>query len=154
MRMPTAEVGSILYSASRRDQGAVQSTPFQLSRRVLHEDLSDSALGSLCRWAACDAYAKQSQDPEPFEGRQFERLISDSMISTLQLSNCKMQVDRLVDPVPYTILEDLPAPRVYALFAKAGITTACVVSEKGQYKGIISRDGLIKAARNAEGIKA
>lgn len=101
-------------------------------------------------WSACAEGAQRQQQEAEVGG--FERLVSDSMVSKLgDLSpTAQIPVDRLVDPVPYTILEELPAPRVYALFAKAGITTACLVSEAGQYRGMISRAGLIAITRQAE----
>mmetsp|Transcript_79131 Transcript_79131/g.219949 ORF Transcript_79131/g.219949 Transcript_79131/m.219949 type:complete len:734 (-) Transcript_79131:128-2329(-) len=58
-----------------------------------------------------------------------------------------LPLDRIMDPTPLTILEDMPAPRLYALFAKAGERAACVVSRKGDFRGIISRGGLIAATR-------
>eukprot|EP00416_Gambierdiscus_australes_P015954 CAMPEP_0171059696 /NCGR_PEP_ID=MMETSP0766_2-20121228/3350_1 /TAXON_ID=439317 /ORGANISM="Gambierdiscus australes, Strain CAWD 149" /LENGTH=751 /DNA_ID=CAMNT_0011515175 /DNA_START=19 /DNA_END=2274 /DNA_ORIENTATION=- len=55
---------------------------------------------------------------------------------------------RLMDPTPFMVLEDMPAPRVYGLFSKAGERTACVVSREGKFRGVISRIGLIQAARH------
>lgn len=54
---------------------------------------------------------------------------------------------RIMDPTPFAIVEDMPAPRLYALFAKAGERAACVTSLRGELGGIISRDGLIAASR-------
>lgn len=81
------------------------------------------------------------------EENLFDRLISETITSAFgELPRGAMlPVSRLVDPVPYTILEDMPAPRFYTLFAKAGINTASVVSPNGEFRGMISRSGLIAA---------
>eukprot|EP00931_Biecheleriopsis_adriatica_P051460 TRINITY_DN29846_c0_g1_i1.p1 TRINITY_DN29846_c0_g1~~TRINITY_DN29846_c0_g1_i1.p1 ORF type:complete len:748 (-),score=122.42 TRINITY_DN29846_c0_g1_i1:71-2314(-) len=59
-----------------------------------------------------------------------------------------LPIHRIMDPTPFMILEDMPAPRLYALFAKAGERAACVVSRDGQFSGLVSREGLIEAARH------
>uniref|UniRef100_A0A7S2KCJ5 CBS domain-containing protein n=1 Tax=Zooxanthella nutricula TaxID=1333877 RepID=A0A7S2KCJ5_9DINO len=81
-----------------------------------------------------------------------ERLIPDTiMLSSGGLpSQEKLPVGRLVDPVPYTILEEMPAARLYPLFAKAGVNVACVVSETGKFRGMISRKGLIEVAKKLD----
>jgi len=61
-----------------------------------------------------------------------------------------LPVARLAERSPYTILEDMPASRLYALFSKAGVRAACVVSETGEFRGMISRAGLISATRRAQ----
>jgi len=48
------------------------------------------------------------------------------------------------------VQDDGPAPRIYALFAKAGMSTACVVSETNEFKGMISRRNLINTVRRLE----
>lgn len=86
------------------------------------------------------------------EEGEIECLISDGFASPMGMlpSNVALHIGRLVDPVPYTILEDMPAPRMYALFAKAGVNAACVVSDSGVFKGMITRSGLIKATREMD----
>merc|ERR1712003_147525 len=59
-------------------------------------------------------------------------------------------VNRITDQVPHQILEDMPVPRFYALFAKAGVRTATVVSQAGKFVGMISRSGLILETRKIE----
>mmetsp|Transcript_87171 Transcript_87171/g.167656 ORF Transcript_87171/g.167656 Transcript_87171/m.167656 type:complete len:298 (+) Transcript_87171:1-894(+) len=61
-----------------------------------------------------------------------------------------LPVHKLADCVPHLILERMTAPRFYGLFTHANLRTACVVSEHGQFKGMISRRGLIEATRLAE----
>lgn len=56
---------------------------------------------------------------------------------------------RIMDPSPFTVSEDMPAPRLYALFAKAGESAVCVASLRGEFRGIISRGGLIEASRGS-----
>lgn len=61
-----------------------------------------------------------------------------------------LPVHKLADCVPHLILERMTAPRFYGLFTQANLRTACVVSERGHFKGMISRRGLIEATRVAE----
>lgn len=86
------------------------------------------------------------------EEGEMERLVSDSLANSIGAlaPSAKLPVGRLVDPVPYTILEEMPAPRCYALFAKAGVNTASVVSDAGVFKGMITRNCLIKLSRKLE----
>jgi len=83
---------------------------------------------------------------------EFERLISDSLVSSFGIlpAGAKLPIGRLVDPVPYTILEEMPAQRMYALFARGGLNTASVVSENGQFVGMLSRRGLIHHTRHLD----
>jgi len=55
----------------------------------------------------------------------------------------------IMDPSPYTLLEDMPAPRLYPLFTNTGASVACVVSRRGEFRGVLSRKNLISAANNA-----
>merc|ERR1711972_1065661 len=66
------------------------------------------------------------------------------------LSGTPLPVLRLAERAPYTALQDMPAPRVYAMFAKAGARVVSVVSERGAYKGMITRSGLIETTRRME----
>merc|ERR1719221_2273323 len=61
-----------------------------------------------------------------------------------------LPVARLAERAPYTILEDMPASRLYSLFAKAGVRAACVTSDTGEFLGMISRAGLISATRRIQ----
>lgn len=58
-----------------------------------------------------------------------------------------LPISRLAERPPYTVLEDMPVPRLYALFAKAGARAVAVVSANGEFRGMITRAGLINAAR-------
>ncbi|CAJ1427813.1 unnamed protein product [Effrenium voratum] len=58
-----------------------------------------------------------------------------------------LPIHRVMDPTPFTVTEDMPAPRLYALFAKAGEVAACVTSLRGEFRGILSRDQLIEAVQ-------
>jgi len=53
----------------------------------------------------------------------------------------------LMDPTPFTVVEDMPVPRLYSLFTKAGERAVVVTSIRGELRGIISREGLIDATR-------
>jgi len=57
---------------------------------------------------------------------------------------------RIMDPTPFMIHEDTPAPRLHGLFAKVGERHAVVVARNCKYRGIISRLGLIAAGREEE----
>lgn len=61
-----------------------------------------------------------------------------------------LPVARLAETCPFTILEGMPAPRVYPLFSKAGARAACILSEAGEFRGMITRAGLIAATRRVE----
>lgn len=58
-------------------------------------------------------------------------------------------VYRIMDKSPYTILEDMPAPRFYPLFIKAGVNAAAVVSRAGEFIGVLTRGNLISQTREA-----
>lgn len=65
-------------------------------------------------------------------------------------SDVSIFVERLADRTQYSVLKDMPAPRVYALFSKAGAQMVCVVCERGKFLGTVSRPGLIAATRKVE----
>lgn len=83
-------------------------------------------------------------------GEQMGKWISATVARESSFSGNVLPVKRLTERAPYTILEDMPGPRLYALFAKAGAKAACVISENGQFRGMISRKGLISTARRYE----
>ncbi|CAK9063950.1 unnamed protein product [Durusdinium trenchii] len=58
-----------------------------------------------------------------------------------------LPIHRVMDPTPFTVVEDMPAPRLYSLFAKAGERAACVTSIRGDFRGLISRERLIALTR-------
>eukprot|EP00929_Paragymnodinium_shiwhaense_P041327 TRINITY_DN21474_c0_g1_i1.p1 TRINITY_DN21474_c0_g1~~TRINITY_DN21474_c0_g1_i1.p1 ORF type:complete len:749 (+),score=110.67 TRINITY_DN21474_c0_g1_i1:146-2392(+) len=58
-----------------------------------------------------------------------------------------LPIYKFMDATPFTILEETPALRLYGMFSKAGERAACVTSRSGEFRGIISREGLIDAAR-------
>jgi len=91
-------------------------------------------------------------DPMPEDNgeEQMGKLISGFVGRQSSLGGTLLPVSRLAEHSPYTILEDMPAPRLYALFSKAGARAACVVSETGEFRGMISRAGLIAATRRFE----
>jgi chloride channel 7 len=60
-------------------------------------------------------------------------------------------LDQLVDRSPYKVDEDMPAQRVYQLFAKAGINSACVVTVRGEFRGVITRANVSKVAIKLHG---
>jgi len=117
---------------------------------------SSASFGEVAAASDADLAGHGGHSPSAQKGMspdgEFERLISDSLAKSFgALSpDAKLPVQRLVDPVPYTILEEMPAVRLYALFARAGVNIACVVSDSGKYRGKISRTGIIKRTREME----
>ncbi|CAE7747972.1 CLC-G [Symbiodinium pilosum] len=76
---------------------------------------------------------------------QGEHLFLDTDLPTDE--GALLPIHRIMDPTPFAIVEDMPVPRLYALFAKAGERAACVTSIRGDFRGILSRDHLIAAVR-------
>jgi len=68
----------------------------------------------------------------------------------LHTNRKELSIGAVADTVPYMILEDAPILRFYGLFAKCGAAVACVVTDTGEFRGMISRTALIGAARRAE----
>jgi len=58
-------------------------------------------------------------------------------------------VHRIMDPSPYTLLEDMPAPRLYPLFTRTCTHAACVISKRGEFRGLLLRGNLISAANDS-----
>merc|ERR1712046_348948 len=91
----------------------------------------------------------ESGTPDAAEtmGVDNSRLVSGSYTSLTSVQNSAvLNVEAVVDRSPYKVDEDMPAQRVYNLFAKAGINLAIVVSTNGQYRGVITRTSLSKLA--------
>eukprot|EP00927_Polykrikos_kofoidii_P065086 TRINITY_DN60884_c0_g1_i1.p1 TRINITY_DN60884_c0_g1~~TRINITY_DN60884_c0_g1_i1.p1 ORF type:complete len:749 (+),score=151.42 TRINITY_DN60884_c0_g1_i1:52-2247(+) len=82
---------------------------------------------------------------DPFAAKEDPKAIKGltRMLSGDDLQDDRLPLDRLMDPTPLTIVEEMPAPRLYCLFSKAGERAACVVSRTGDFRGLISRKGLI-----------
>jgi chloride channel 7 len=101
------------------------------------------------------AGGESSSPPESIAKFKYSRSAPDLMSlrsgavvqdpATLALN--MLPLHRLMDPTPFVVVEDMPAPRLYALFAKAGERASCVTSISGDLLGIISREGLIGAVR-------
>lgn len=83
-------------------------------------------------------------------GEQMGKLVSAAVARESSFTGTVLPVKRLTERHPYTILEEMPGPRLYTLFAKAGAKAACVISERGEFKGMISRKGLIETTRRYE----
>merc|ERR1711937_633342 len=57
----------------------------------------------------------------------------------------RLPVHRIMDPAPYTLLEEMPAPRLYPLFTRTNTNAACVVSRRGEFRGLLRRQNLMSA---------
>eukprot|EP00929_Paragymnodinium_shiwhaense_P056309 TRINITY_DN28183_c0_g1_i1.p1 TRINITY_DN28183_c0_g1~~TRINITY_DN28183_c0_g1_i1.p1 ORF type:complete len:1124 (+),score=262.55 TRINITY_DN28183_c0_g1_i1:442-3372(+) len=55
----------------------------------------------------------------------------------------QLPLKHLMDAAPYTLLANMPVPRLYTLFTKSGIQAACVVNIRGEFLGILDRSTLI-----------
>jgi len=55
----------------------------------------------------------------------------------------------IMNPTPYTLLEDMPVSRLHPLFSRSGLQAACVVSRTGVCIGVLNRITLIKAVEDA-----
>jgi chloride channel 7 len=56
-----------------------------------------------------------------------------------------LEVGGLMDQTPHTAFEDMPISRLYPLFAQVGVSSVCIVSHHGVFKGIITRNELMQA---------
>merc|ERR1719330_1707978 len=101
--------------------------------------------------SAVKAYSQDVHEPNDHD-QEMDRLVSDPQnYEDIKLpTTARLSVGKLVDCAPYTVLAAMPAPRVYALFAKAGVTITCVVNSEGQFVGMITRGGLIKFSRELD----
>lgn len=95
---------------------------------------------------------KSSQDMV-FVNSQLVTSLRQSLLDEELLPKTKSTADvtpvplsKLMDPAPYIVGEKMPAPRVYALFAKVGVNCVCVTSDNGMYKGMISRPNMADMA--------
>merc|ERR1711920_324148 len=61
-----------------------------------------------------------------------------------------LPIVRLADRMPLMILDEMPLPRFYSLFSRSGVRCVAVVTEDGEYSGMISRAGLIANVRACE----
>lgn len=70
-------------------------------------------------------------------------------------SGRSVDISKIMDPTPFSISQDMPAPRLYALFSKANERSVVVTSSgwdgeiRGTFVGLISREGLIEHAHEA-----
>eukprot|EP00747_Dinoflagellata_sp_TGD_P031649 gnl/TRDRNA2_/TRDRNA2_135451_c2_seq1.p1 gnl/TRDRNA2_/TRDRNA2_135451_c2~~gnl/TRDRNA2_/TRDRNA2_135451_c2_seq1.p1 ORF type:complete len:164 (+),score=25.61 gnl/TRDRNA2_/TRDRNA2_135451_c2_seq1:154-645(+) len=60
-----------------------------------------------------------------------------------------LPLTQIMDPAPHMVVEEMPAPRLYPLFARAGTNAACVVTRRGEFRGLLSRSNLISAAKDS-----
>lgn len=84
---------------------------------------------------------------DPFKARDDTPWLR-SISSGIDEGTQTLSLDRLMDPTPFTVLEDMPAPRLHALFARAGERSCVVIDRNGAFKGLVSRSGLIQACRH------
>lgn len=94
-----------------------------------------------------DSNIEALPDIEMCSGPSAFSMIKSGVVDDQPPSLTALSLHAIMDPTPYKVEEDMPAPRLYALFAKAGERAACVTSGRGELRGIISREGLIAATR-------
>jgi chloride channel 7 len=60
-----------------------------------------------------------------------------------------IRINRLMDPTPYTILQDMPVARFLLLFTKVGAQTAVIIDKYATFVGLLSRQSFINAMQGA-----
>jgi len=65
---------------------------------------------------------------------------------SLTNNGVKIPAHRLMDSCPFTILEDMPAPRFYSMFALGSVEHAAVISQRGEFRGVMTRRNLISVS--------
>lgn len=58
-----------------------------------------------------------------------------------------IMIHKLMDHTPHTAFEDMPCTRLYPLFTRIGVTAICVVSHDGAFRGIITRQDLLRVQK-------
>jgi len=128
------------------DPGVASHLPRQASvsevQRALEEKATQSfpvldEEGVTCLGVVVRAHLEQAMERSAAVGRPDAPMKDDAMVD----------LDGFMDPAPVFVPENMPARRLYPLFAKAGERYLCVVSKTGAFRGVISRDGLINACR-------
>lgn len=78
-----------------------------------------------------------------------ESLLSDEGLPVQRSKSdvALLPLSKLLDPAPYIVRDRMPAPRVYALFSKVGVTCVCVTCDDGKYKGMITRPCIAEMAQ-------
>lgn len=59
-----------------------------------------------------------------------------------------LPIERVMDPTPYMIQEHMPVQHFYSLFRNVDMNVICVLSRTGKFIGLLTRRGLIAAAKN------
>eukprot|EP00932_Pfiesteria_piscicida_P005586 SRR837773.15496.p1 GENE.SRR837773.15496~~SRR837773.15496.p1 ORF type:complete len:166 (+),score=3.60 SRR837773.15496:62-499(+) len=78
------------------------------------------------------------------------RCVSGSAQTPEERSRCDVALHRIMDSVCCMIPVTASASRFYGLFARAGVEAAVVVKTDGGFAGVITKSGLIVAARRLE----
>merc|ERR1712224_1093049 len=78
------------------------------------------------------------------------RRICDSLLSSNERTAPEMRVTDVMQPAPLTLNELLPAATAYKIFSQAKVTRACVTNAEGQFRGVITREGLYIATEKLE----
>jgi len=115
------------------------TTRDRLQAAVEAAESPDSPVGAMLGYAGVD------------DSEEVDTLLRRAYVArSFSLDSLTLHLTRLADRNPYTLLEDMPATRAYALFAKVGVGAACLISPSGEYRGMISKSGLIKTTRRIE----
>jgi len=115
--------------------------------RVLEENLEPASLSDLPMGSPLGS--DEDADAEEFVNEFCTPTASLANIdNALSIIEQDLAVQRLMDPSPYILMEEMPAFRVYPLFTRTGTSAACVVSRQGEFRGLLSRVNLMAAASN------
>jgi len=143
---PILRDGTCIGLATRsRLRAALRACAIEVAQESLRQNGSES----LKRIQLWDRVSGELEDEEADIDFLVARLCGQGAapVSPTLADGAKLPLFRLMDPSPYTVLENMPAPRLYPLFTRLGIHAACVVSCDGDFHGIITRGSLIASAQ-------
>jgi len=112
----------------------VQKTKTVMQAVLTYRSHSDS---EQCRYAGDPG----GVSPGLKVGRFMTRTKSDDLIPLREI----------MDPAPFTVLDEMLVLRAYPMFTKAGLNAACVVSRTGEFVGVLSRANLLSTSGKAHG---
>lgn len=92
-----------------------------------------------------DHYDEKSQQDDLDQGADLPSMIKKMVRrpSLMGTDGPTVPINRLMDAVPHIMLEDMPVSRFYSLYSCGAVREACIVSKRGEFRGILSRRNLI-----------
>jgi len=94
--------------------------------------------------------AKKDSENVPPENKAELAVIAElARRDSNQQGGVTIPVYRIMDRSPHTILEDMPVSRFYSHFSLGSIDHAVIVSNRGEFRGMVTRRNLISSAGHA-----